>query len=214
MSHARQIGFLALCGALAVGAFLYSRRALAAASGGPEASGGNPDSSGVGAASDGGSGSGITADWPSIADLGLPTLDQVIGFMGIAPKGIRNHNPGNLRTLPPSRAWDGQVGDDGNGYAVYSSDAYGVRALGHQLMAYSNRGLNTVREIITSWAPAADHNNTDAYIANVSTRLGVNPDDPIDVAGILPELALAIIWQENGQQPYNPDDIANWVYLP
>lgn len=128
----------------------------------------------------------------------------------IVPRGIRNNNPGNLRYLARN-AFNGQVANDG-GYGVYDTAANGVRALGHQLAKYARSGLNTVRDLIATWAPPSE-NNTDAYIADVAAQLGVLPDEPLDVAAVLPDLTAAIIYHENGQQPYDAGDIAQWVNL-
>ena len=131
---------------------------------------------------------------------------------GFEPRGLRNHNPGNLRYIPdPARAWNGQIGND-NGYGIYSSDALGVRALGHQLINYANAGETSIASIITTWAPSSDGNNTGAYIADVAAQMGVDPAAPLDVYGNLQALAAAIIQHENGQQPFALSDLATWVY--
>lgn len=97
----------------------------------------------------------------------------------IVPLGIRNNNPGNLR--PSSPPFLGQVGENG-GFAVYDAMSNGIRALAKNLRAYFEaHGLNTIRGIITRWAPAADHNNTDAYIAAVSETCDVGPDAKLNV---------------------------------
>ena len=126
-------------------------------------------------------------------------------------KGLRNHNPGNLRYVP-SIAWTGQVGDDGTGYAVFDTDEHGVRALGHQLQTYLSRGVNTVASIVSTYAPSSE-NDTQAYIADVSQRLGVDPNQELD-SSALPPLAAAIIQHENGTQPFSLGDIQAWVYEP
>jgi hypothetical protein len=62
-------------------------------------------------------------------------------------------------------------------------------------------GLNTVAGIIGRWAPPVE-NDTHSYVGAVARRLGVNPDEPIDLAAHLPALMAAIIHHENGRQPY------------
>jgi hypothetical protein len=130
---------------------------------------------------------------------------------GTAPRGIRNNNPGNLRTiLPPERPWNGQTGDDGSGYGVYATPALGVRAMSKQLQKDA-ASANTLSEIITSWAPP-NENDTTAYIDDVSTRLGVNASAPFSLYENLPLLVPAMIQHENGEQPYAQSDIVLWVY--
>lgn len=142
----------------------------------------------------------------------------------LLPRGIRNNNPGNIRTLPAGKAWRGQVGDDGGGYGVYDKMSSGVRALGKQLQVYERRGLDTVREIISTWAPASE-NDTRAYVSAVARELGVAPDDAINVTGRLEALAAAIIRHENGAAfttytdpatgaRYTAGDLGRWARLP
>lgn len=132
-----------------------------------------------------------------------------------APRGIRNNNPGNIRRNNVnwqgalSRAAVDQAGlewDDT--FVQFDTPANGVRAIGHILMSYQARNLVSVDSIIRTWS-ATDQ---DAYVANVSDALQVQPDDVIDVQASLPQLATAIIQQENGQQPYADSDIQEWVY--
>lgn len=140
------------------------------------------------------------------------------------PKGLRNKNPGNIRYLPPSRAWNGQIGDDGKGYGVYDSMQNGVRATGRQLRKYAAEGLNTVRAIISKWAPTTE-NNTLAYVNAVAKELNLSSLQPFDVEKRLPELALAIFHHENGRAAVSGytdatgakilsyANISRWVYL-
>ena len=126
-------------------------------------------------------------------------------------RGIRNNNPLNLDFIaPPERPWNGQIGQDGP-FAVYDTPANGVRAASHQLQKDYGEG-QTLSEIITDWAPPAE-NDTAAYISAVSTQTGIDPNATFDLHANLPALVTAMILHENGIQPYNPSDIAQWVYL-
>ncbi len=78
------------------------------------------------------------------------------------------------------------------------------------LQSYRRRGLNTVREIISAWAPTVE-NDTAAYIESVCGRVGVGPDDPVEPTN--PELIKAIIRHENGQQPYSDNTISDGIKL-
>jgi hypothetical protein len=189
---------LAGCGAAA---FLYSRSASA----GESDSSGNGDSSGSGS-------SGSAASSLSGAAEGLTDFANEVGYnLGInTPRGLRNHNPFNLRYYA-SIPWNGQQGDDGGGYAVFDTDENGVRAGGHQLKTYAGRGLVSVSQIITTFAPS-NENDTAAYITDVSRRLGVDPDQALDVYGLLPQLADAMIHHEQGVQPFSMDQLTTWVY--
>lgn len=182
-------------------AFLYSRSANAAddgASGSGDGSGG--DSSGSDSSS-------LSGAFESLTDA-ANSLGYTLGIN--TPRGLRNHNPFNLRYYA-NIPWNGQVGDDGGGYAVFDSDENGVRAGGHQLETYAKRGLTSVQQIISTFAPT-NENDTAAYIADVSRRLGVDPQQPLDVYGLLPQLADAIIHHEQGVQPFSIDQLTAWVY--
>jgi hypothetical protein len=128
------------------------------------------------------------------------------------PRGIRNHNPGNLR--PSGDDWVGMVGVDkakdksGAGYLVFDTPENGIRAMARQLMTYQSRGLVTPRQMITTYAPA-NENKTEAYIRNVSKALGVNPDTPVDMQNpqVAQALVTAMIKQENSAVPYSAEMI-------
>ena len=151
-------------------------------------------------------------------------VDAVLAVKrSLLPRGMRNNNPGNIRTLPKGRAWNGQVGDDA-GYGIYSEMPLGVRALGKQLLAYQKRGLVTVRDIIGTWAPPSE-NVTSAYVTAVARALAVKPEERIDVGARLVELAAAIIRHENGAafetytapelgRQWTREELARWVRLP
>jgi len=124
-------------------------------------------------------------------------------------RGYRNNNPGNLRFLS-ANAWNGQIANDA-GYGIYDTPQNGTRALGHQLLAYARRGINTVQGIIYTWAPPTE-NNTAAYARAVASELGVGVNDVINVAQRLPQLTRAIARHENGYLDSSYD--WNWSQLP
>lgn len=124
----------------------------------------------------------------------------------LTSRGYRNNNPGNIRYIA-TNPWNGQIGNDG-GYGIYDTPRNGTRALGHQLRKY---GSNTIGALISKWAPAADSNNTAAYIADVSSQLDIDAWAPIDVVSQLADLAEAIARHENGYIDSTYD--FQWVYL-
>lgn len=128
------------------------------------------------------------------------------------PRGLRNHNPGNLRA---GIAWKGLATPDrdSGGYAIFQSDAYGVRALGKDLSTKVGRGLNTIRKILNVYAPTFE-NNTAAYISAVARELGIGADAPLPWPARRVDLVAAIIRHENGQQPFARADLERWVALP
>ena len=177
-------------------------------------------------------------DIPAVPDIpGAPAqsspLDVVSMWLGDAwdavkkslqPRGMRNNNPGNIRTLPPNKAWRGQVADDGGGYGVYDTMALGVRAAAHQLLAYEARGLTTLRQIISTWAPSSE-NNTAAYVAAVGRAMSLAADEHFSVNARLEALAAAIFTHENGApftsfeaagtgRNYTTFELGRWLRLP
>ncbi|MDR1947605.1 MAG: structural protein [Desulfovibrio sp.] len=125
------------------------------------------------------------------------------------PRGIRNNNPGNIRH---GDKWQGLSPDQpDSAFCSFTTAEYGIRALGKVLLNYqAKHNLNTVRGLISRWAPP-NENNTTAYVAGVARFLGVDPDAKITVAEHLLPLTRAIIQHENGQQPYSDDVIAKGV---
>ncbi|MDS0905944.1 hypothetical protein OSC03_02820 [Morganella morganii] len=109
--------------------------------------------------------------------------------------GSRNNNPGNIRISDNN--WEGQIGDDGE-FVRFASPEHGVRALGKNLITYRNKGVVTINQIISRWAPKKDGNDTEGYIKFVSGKMGVDPNVPIDVTDIntLKSITTAIMQQE------------------
>lgn len=78
------------------------------------------------------------------------------------PRGIRNNNPLNIRI---GNTWLGEVPDptDSN-FEQFVNIKYGLRAAFCILRRYIRRyKRNTVRKIVTAWAPSSE-NNTERYI--------------------------------------------------
>ncbi|MDT9810401.1 lytic transglycosylase [Citrobacter freundii] len=119
-----------------------------------------------------------------------------------AKRGERNNNPGNLN-------FAGQAGAElerpGGRFARFETAFDGLRALSRQLMLYAGRGINSVEQIISTWAPASDNNNTAAYIQAVSQRLGVDPRVALNMKDpqTMSALMSSIIHHENGRNIYS-----------
>lgn len=141
------------------------------------------------------------------------------------PRGIRNHNPGNIDWIEtPAKRWRGmyrqETEEEGGRFGVFDTPANGVRAIAKELELDARRGLRTITLLIggdpripgTGWAPSSE-NDTAAYVRRVSRELGVGADEAIDVRSYLPRLVAAIIRVENAIQPYSADELNEWVYL-
>lgn len=126
-------------------------------------------------------------------------------------RGIRNNNAGNVRA--DEIIWDGQTGIDDAGFAIFKSSEWGIRALGKLLLNYERlHGLNTVAGIIGRYAPA-NENDTDSYVNSVSKKLGLDSHTTFVVSDYLPRLVNAIIYHENGMNPYSDELIENGLSL-
>ena len=96
----------------------------------------------------------------------------------MAPRGIRNNNPLNIRK---GNTWKGEItGQTDNAFEQYESMAYGIRAgfiiLRNYITGHNGRKrrYNTVDKIIRRWAPPTE-NATQKYIDYVSSSMKVHP---------------------------------------
>ena len=129
------------------------------------------------------------------------------------PKGgnVNAMNVGNIRPV------------GGTGFVQPQSFEEGIKGIDENLKAYgSKHGINTLRGVISRWAPPSDNNDTEAYIRNVSQKTGIKPDEKIDLSNpvirhilsgpiILQEKGLKNLLQnqQQGQQP--TDDISSLI---
>ncbi len=112
-----------------------------------------------------------------------------------APRGIRNNNPGNIKSGQFANQ-HGATGTDGD-FATFASMQDGIRASIALLHSYASRGYDTIRSIVSRWAPG-NENNTAAYIADVTKRLGISADQHLS-GDQLDAVAPAIFGHENGR---------------
>lgn len=147
--------------------------------------------------------------WLVVAGLVIAGLGTGVFLM---TRGIRNNNPGNIRH--GTSRWLGMSSAQPDiDYVTFDSPLYGIRAMAKLLTNYQERyGLDTIREIITRWAPPSE-NITSSYIDNVSKLVGALPDQKIDVTARLVPLVKAIIQHENGKQPYTDLQIDQGIAL-
>lgn len=94
-------------------------------------------------------------------------------------RSYRNQNPGNLRKSPF------QIGIK-DGFAVFRDSMAGTMALHWDLIqkctGNTTSGLSgdsTLAQLIQIWAPPADGNDTEKYIADVCAMTGLKPTDKL-----------------------------------
>lgn len=159
---------------------------------------------------------GLARDAPGVADMLF--IKPVSGMMERAgdalapnlPRGLRNNNPGNLNfARQPGATLEN--GPDAR-FAAFQTMGEGIAALDRQLGLYIGRGNNTIRGIVSEYAPEKDDNNEAAYRAELHQLTGISVDEKIDWGDSkkIKDLIRAIIVHENGYRgsSISEDEIA------
>ncbi len=128
------------------------------------------------------------------------------------PRGIRNHNPGNIRYT--GTAWKGLATPPSDGaFCIFTEPKFGLRALAILLRNYKRYyGICTVAGIINRYAPS-NENDTNAYVASVCKQAGFSESEQLDTESeaVLLPLMKAIIKHENGVQHYSDEQILEGI---
>ena len=129
-------------------------------------------------------------------------------------RGERNNNPGNLNFA--NQAGASREGGRNSRFARFNTELDGIRAMYTQLkLHYSGKSyaatkaghpFQTIKDIISAWAPE-NENNTKAYIANVSKKLGIGANQKLNFGDnkTVAELMKAIVSMENGRNRYSDE---------
>ena len=108
---------------------------------------------------------------------------------------VQNNNPCNIKAV--RTPWKGQVGTDRHGHAVFDEPAHGIRTAANVLINYYLRhGLDTLNGVVGRFCTG----NREQYVAYLSRRLGLRPDESFDVLARLPELLQAMARFESGRE--------------
>lgn len=156
---------------------------------------------------------------PSKDRTGLVEFDK--------PRGQRNNNPLNIEWNENNK-WKGSTGIEKHEqprFDTFESPELGFRAATKIFQTYSNRGQNTLEEIIAGveneegkkiggWAPEGE-NDTDAYISFLEKRTGFDRSKPLDLgdAETVVKLLEAMTRMELGIQPYKLNTIRKGVEM-
>lgn len=130
-------------------------------------------------------------------------------------RGLGNNNPLNIEKSKGGHPWQGEVVPSSDSrFAQFRTVAYGYRAAFKLLNNYQRTyGLDTIRKMISRWAPPRDEgNDTEAYIRTVSARSGVPADGRIiatDRDAMVPVVA-AMSYVENGIEAVMRDVETGW----
>ncbi|MGV8865563.1 MAG: hypothetical protein ACOH2S_01480 [Janthinobacterium svalbardensis] len=139
-------------------------------------------------------GGGASGDW-----------EDASGTRSRAPRGIRNNNPGNLRS------WGDMPREDG--FARFPTPEAGLAAMIKNLQVQqSKHGLNTIAGIIGRWAPP-NENDTAGYVGNISKQTGFGPHQPLDLTdkSTVAPLISSMIRQEGNSAGYSKDMVEKAV---
>lgn len=128
------------------------------------------------------------------------------------PRGYRNNNPLNIRITKDK--WQGKITPNTDGqYEQFENMGYGFRAALKLLGNYIKKEHNTVRKIVTRWAPPSE-NKTTAYINHVAEMTQYDPDQVLTAdKTTLCNLAYAMATHENGYAPQMSDIEAGYAIL-
>lgn len=133
------------------------------------------------------------------------------GVVYMKARGLRNNNAGNVRH---GANWQGmQKVQTDKSFIQFVAPVYGLRAINKILKTYSTKyGINTVRGVIERWAPPIE-NDTESYVYSVADRLGLTPNQKIDIHDYAFQFTQAIVKHENGLQPYSDQLIKTGVAM-
>lgn len=131
-------------------------------------------------------------DLPPATDIGMNTGR-------IVPRGIRNNNPGNIEDGGFARSQPGYVGNDGR-FAQFDSPQAGHDAQVSLLGNYAKQGIDTIGGVVSRWAPTSDGNDVAGYAKFVAGRIGIGPNDKVDLSdpSMRSRIATAMAEFENG----------------
>lgn len=132
--------------------------------------------------------------------------NSTMQLVTVKPSYVKWNNPLNIRVS--ANAWQGKLSDSQRtqkNFEEFESLDYGTRAAIKNLLTYYSRGLDTLRKIISTWAPATE-NNTTGYISNVSNSLSIKPDDVLNLKdkSVMSGLVSAMSYIEKGKSQALP----------
>lgn len=131
----------------------------------------------------------------SLTSSGSASVGGLVDKVASTIRGIRNNNPTNM--VDSGIQWDGMTGVDPQGFLIFATMADGLRAPAKNLRNYGRLdGITTVDGVARRWSKT----DQDAYSANLSAWIGVDPHDSIDLEdyATLAALVRGIIRQEDG----------------
>ena len=120
-----------------------------------------------------------------------------------------NNNPGNLRP-PKGVKYEGQIGVDERGFAIFENKSFGQRALVNDINIKIDRGLDTPEKFIDRYAPASAENPEEGrenYKIKLAAALGLKSTNDPFPKGSAPKIADAIYRFESGVEPKQDESL-------
>ena len=130
-------------------------------------------------------------------------------------RGMRNNNLLNIRISTDKFQGEVQPSQDKD-FKQFETAAYGYRAAFRVIRTYiNNYKCDTIRKIISRWAPPKDRNHTENYIKVVSERSGIPENDRVyaDSREMMIRIVEAMSYVENGREAVMSDVIRGWEML-
>lgn len=133
-------------------------------------------------------------------------LIMALALFEALPKGVRKNNPLNIEQ---GENWDGLAPTQSGRFCTFVSPVYGFRAAARIISgAYVRRGKTTIQEVISTWAPPQENPTTD-YIAFVTQKTGLHPND--NAVSNLTAVLWAMAQFENGGDFYGKSIVERGV---
>jgi hypothetical protein len=114
-----------------------------------------------------------------------------------------NNNPGNIKP-PKGVTYDGQIGVDDRGFAIFENKDYGRKALIGDIEIKLKKGLTSPEAFINRYAPAGEENDEDArmnYKIFLADQLGLRSTADNFPENSAQKIADAIAHFESGTRP-------------
>lgn len=117
------------------------------------------------------------------------------------PRGVRNHNPGNIKAIAGMK-WRGQIGQDKDGFCIFSEPRWGLRAVAVIWQDYCYfHGFTSLYQYVHRWAPDVPQGDSD-YIRVLCAAAQVGPTEPYNPCDRPLQVLRAIVCMECGHCPY------------
>jgi len=130
-------------------------------------------------------------------------------------------NPMSIRQY--AQDWEGESGTystpSGGEFVEYEDPRYSYRAADRILQTYGReegdrggRGLTTLRQVISTYAPPSDKNPTESYVDYVSKMSGIPPDAVIDLSNpVIRSRVLSPMAMFESKTEISPEDLRSQI---